>query len=194
MAVVVVGGGARGVGKTTLVCGVICALPEFAWIAVKVTTHAHSGLAPVYEEIVNREAGGERSGGWIPAAGREADTDTARYLAAGARRAFLVSASDAEFEERLRALQARVGPDANLIFESNRMLRHLRADVCLAVRADGLEKPSFALVEIAKQATVRRAAASGGDEIMPGAETVFQLAEFARISEPMRTWLCARLG
>jgi hypothetical protein len=191
MAVVVVGGGARGVGKTALVCGVISALPEFAWIAVKVSNHTHSDLAPIYEEIADGEAAGQRSGGGNPGSGEEADT--ARYLAAGAWRAFLVSASDAEFEERLRGLETRVGPKANLIFESNRVLRHVRADVCLAIEADAARKPSFALVEMARQAKVRRAGRAG-DEFMPGAEAVFQLAEFARISEPMRTWLRERLG
>ena len=36
MAVVVVGGGGRGAGKTSLVCGVIAALPEMQWVAVKI--------------------------------------------------------------------------------------------------------------------------------------------------------------
>ena len=37
MAVIVVGGGGRGAGKTALVCGLMRALPEIAWTAMKVT-------------------------------------------------------------------------------------------------------------------------------------------------------------
>lgn len=41
MAIIVVGGSNRGVGKTTLVCGLIAALPEYRWNAIKITTHDH---------------------------------------------------------------------------------------------------------------------------------------------------------
>ena len=46
MAVVVVGGGGRGVGKTALVCGVIAALPEMQWVAVKIAGHEHGLRTP----------------------------------------------------------------------------------------------------------------------------------------------------
>src|ERR1700685_2862427 len=53
MAIIVVGGNGRGVGKTALVCGVIAALPELEWIAVKITADTHVGLPPVYEELAS---------------------------------------------------------------------------------------------------------------------------------------------
>jgi len=68
MAIVVVGGSGRGVGKTALVCGLIAALPEFNWTAIKITGHDHGQPKPVWEETQ-------------PGQG----TDTARFLAAGAR-------------------------------------------------------------------------------------------------------------
>ncbi len=188
MAVVVVGGGARGVGKTALVCGVIAALKEFGWAAVKVTTHAHAGLARIYEENAEENAAGEETAA-------EQRSDTARFLAAGARRAFLLSALDSELGERLREVEGLVGPEANVIFESNCVLRHLRADVCLAIEPEaGLErKASFALVEREKQATVRRVGAGTDDQIIDGAQPVFALAELERVSEPMQAWLRERL-
>ena len=79
MAIVVVGGSDRNVGKTSLICGLIAPLPEFQWAAVKITSHAHGVRDAVWEET---------------AAGQ--GTDTARYLAAGARRAFLLTATDEE--------------------------------------------------------------------------------------------------
>ena len=42
MAIIVVGGSNRGVGKTTLVCGLIRALTEYRWAAVKITPHLHT--------------------------------------------------------------------------------------------------------------------------------------------------------
>jgi hypothetical protein len=45
MAIIVVGGSNRGVGKTALVCGLIAALPEYRWAAVKITSHLHTQSA-----------------------------------------------------------------------------------------------------------------------------------------------------
>ncbi len=184
MAIVVVGGNGRGVGKTALVCGVVAALKEFEWTAIKVTTHAHSSLARIGEENAPVEE---------TAAGQ--GTDTARYLAAGARRAFLVSALDAELGKRLRELEELVGPEANLIFESNRVLGHLRACVCLAIEPEpgSARKPSFALVEQEKRVTVRRAGSGEEEKFLPGANPVFQLKDFARIPASMQQWLRDRL-
>jgi len=188
MAIVVVSGSGRGAGKTALVCGLIAALPEFAWVAVKVTTHAHSVLARIYEEPV-----AENSCAQGFDAGQQ--TDTARYLAAGAWRAFLVSALDSELDKRLSELRGLVGLEANLLFESNRVLRHVQPDVCLAIEADAdaPRKPSFTLVERVKQATVRRAGFGAGDKVPGGAEPVFELTDFASIPESMQQWLRARL-
>ncbi len=46
MAVIVVGGSGRGAGKTALVCGLIRALPEIPWTAIKVTSHGHGKPTP----------------------------------------------------------------------------------------------------------------------------------------------------
>jgi hypothetical protein len=192
MAVLVVGGDARGAGKTALVCGVISALRDFAWVGVKVTAHAHADASPgVNSPGYDSPVWEELAAGW--------GSDTARYLEAGARRAFLLAARDAELGERLNELHALVGPEANLIFESNRVLRYLRADLCLAIEPCEGEagKPSFALVEKAKDATVRRCAHDGGEGFLRGARPVFELEDFERISAPMRQWLregLSRLG
>ena len=50
MAILVVGGSHRGVGKTALVCGLIAALPEHRWTAVKITSDDHGQFAPVWED------------------------------------------------------------------------------------------------------------------------------------------------
>src|SRR5262245_7461432 len=41
MAIVVIGGHSRSVGKTSVVAGLIAALPEFNWTALKITQFGH---------------------------------------------------------------------------------------------------------------------------------------------------------
>jgi hypothetical protein len=205
MAIVVVGGCERGVGKTALVCGVLSALPEFAWIAVKVTAHGHAGDARIRGKkaggiakgIAEEIAGGKDTRETSAARGSAAEqgSDTARYLAAGARRAFLLTADDCELGERLSDLASSLGPRSNLIFESNRVLGHLRADLCLAIEPESgaARKASFVLVERAALAWMRRVGADGTEKLRPGPQPVFKLAEFERISAPMQHWLRAHL-
>jgi hypothetical protein len=194
MAIVVVGGNGRGVGKTALVSGVIAALPEFGWVAVKITADAYAGLPPVYEESAAREPSEEESAGKESATGQE--TDTARYLAAGARRAFLVAATDDDFGERLGELLKLLGRESNLIFESNRVLRFLEPDVCLAIEPEAgtPRKSSFGLVEREMHAWVRRAKEGSAEQFFPGPQPEFRLAEFERLTGPMQQWLRERLN
>ena len=214
MATVVVGGPGKHIGKTALVCGIVAALPEYRWVAVKFTTHDHSlanaeVAGPFEKKRGDREA--------KPASPRKDNireemtvgqgTDTARYLAAGAARAFLVTAQANDFPAALAAVRAILdpGPDAslapslgataNLIFESNRILGSLEPDICLAIHSGTTQpKPSFRL-------TTRRADAwvlqEGGAWKLPADEPavpVFRLKELARIPIPMQAWLRARLG
>jgi hypothetical protein len=39
---IVVGGHSRNIGKTSVICGIIRALPAWNWTAIKITPHAHS--------------------------------------------------------------------------------------------------------------------------------------------------------
>ena len=173
MAVIVVCGGGKDVGKTAVVCRLIAGLREFGWTAVKVTSHAHGKAEAVWEET---EAG--------------EGTDTARYLAAGARRALLVSAGDDELEAVVERLRAE--PEVHWIFESNRILRYLRPDVCLAVEG-GLRaeaKPSFLGVARPIDAWVGVAERGGG---VARGKVRFELAALDRVSAEMVGWVRGRL-
>ena len=174
MAVIVVGGSGKGAGKTALICGLLRALAEHPWVAVKITSHAHGRADSILEETEARQG-----------------TDTARYLAAGAKRALLVTTH----ETSLNALVKRVlaeNPGANLIFESNSVLNHLKPDLCFSV-ATGLKgghKPSFEIVERCADATV---ALGGHDHVIPGARIHFHLRSLERISPQMLEWVDERL-
>lgn len=174
---VVVGGSGKNVGKTTLVCGILLAFPQIAWTAVKVTSHEHGAGSSIWEETT-------------PGRG----SDTARYLAAGAHRAFLVTARDEELGQRVRPLLeacSQSAEPAGLIFESNRMVDLVSPDLCLAVEgANGTFKTSFQPVMHQRNATVRLGAL---DEILEGEKPVFSLAALDRISPGMLEWLRARL-
>ena len=176
MAIIVVGGSGRGAGKTALICGLIRAMPDRNWTAVKTTTHGHGHPEPVFEET---------------APGR--GTDTARYLAAGARRALLLTAHEAGLGAVVQKVLEEHRPQQHLIFESNSVLHHVRPDLCFAVATDlkGSSKPSFAIVEQCADATV---ALGGHDHVIPGERIHFHLRSLERISPPMLEWLRERLA
>lgn len=183
MAIVVVGGSGRGVGKTALVCGLIKALPEFAWTAVKVTGHFHGRAEPVWEEST-------------PGNG----TDTARFLAAGAQRALLAtvplenSVPERDFPLLLTDLFAGLGRHANLLFESNRILNYVQPDLCLMAQSGAHAKPSFSLVVRHADAMVERVERDRMLEEGPESKPVFQLANLERVSPELRDWLLKKLG
>jgi hypothetical protein len=75
--VLAISGSGRGAGKTAVGCALMAALPELSWTAVKVTPHGHGLPLGLVEET-----------------DRNSDKDTGRYLAAGARRAFLLTVDE----------------------------------------------------------------------------------------------------
>ena len=184
MAIIVVGGGGRGVGKTALVCGLITALPEYAWTAVKIAAHEHGASDCVWEETE-------------PGQG----SDTARCLAAGAKRAFLLSAPDeANFPLVLDQFWLRAARDSHVLFESNRIVHHLRPDLFLLVRQGGDRadyKPSFEQSVSFADAMVERAAVDQMlEDVFAGEQRsgpTFHLTSFWRISLGMQSWVRERL-
>ncbi|MFZ1938964.1 MAG: hypothetical protein WBE56_09295 [Terracidiphilus sp.] len=174
MAIIVVGGGGRGAGKTALICGLVRALPDRNWTAIKITSHAHELAEPILEERLAGQG-----------------TDTSRYLAAGAKHALLVTAN----EGGLGALVQKIlgeHPGSHLIFESNSVLNHLKPDLCFAVSTNlkGGDKPSFEIVERCADATV---ALGGHDHVIPGARIHFHLRSLEQISPTMLEWLREKL-
>jgi len=123
MAVIVIGGQSRRVGKTSLVAGIIAALPEYRWSAFKITQHSH-GLAD-----------GGQNATWAISeeTDRKGNSDTSRFLAAGAEHAFLVRTSPECFAEAMPAVRQKLEESTNAIVESNSLLRFLNPDLYLLI-------------------------------------------------------------
>ena len=112
MAVLVIAGSGRGAGKTAVGCALIAAMPEWQWVAVKISPHAHqvpeAGL--IWEET-----------------DRGSDKDTERYLAAGAAQAFLVSGVHDDDAQTALAAIRRTSGAGSLLVESNQVVPALVA-------------------------------------------------------------------
>ena len=179
MAIVVVGGSGRGVGKTALVCGVIAALPALDWIAVKITSDTHTPEQPIREESTAGE-----------------DTDTARYLAAGARRAFLLTAADsAAMQTALDGLRQHAPRGANLIFESNRILDFVKPDVCLMVSSAAAQAETKASFEQAMKSADAILVHSQTGELtaQDNERPVFRVGQFELLPADLVAWIRRRL-
>jgi len=136
MGVVVVGGHTRNIGKTSVVAGLIAALPERRWTAVKITQFGH-GVCSANGEPCDCETADhtiaiseERS--------RTSGTDSSRYLAAGAARSWWVRTRQGQLAEAMPRLRELIANAENVIIESNSVLRFLRPDVFVSVLDPGV--------------------------------------------------------
>jgi hypothetical protein len=137
VAIVVVGGHTRNIGKTSVVAGVIRAFPEMRWTAFKITQFGH-GMCSANGEPCDCETAEH-----TVAVSEERDgasgTDSARYLAAGAVRSFWVRTRMGQLAEAMPRIRKEIALAENVVIESNSILRFLRPDVYLSVLDPGVE-------------------------------------------------------
>ena len=131
MALVVVGGHSRSVGKTSVVAGLISALPEYDWTAVKITQYGH-GVCSANGEPCDC-ATGDHSWAISEERDRSGESDTSRFLVAGASRVFWVRTEQGRLAEAMPSLQGRIADAGNVILESNSVIGFLRPDLYLSV-------------------------------------------------------------
>lgn len=149
---VVVGGHTRGVGKTALVEQLLRGWRGGPVAAVKISAHRHAPqdcAAPVIEEVFDRSP----------------TTQTGRYLAGGADRAWLCRCPSDRIPDAARFVQALQRGGWDVVVESNRIVQHLCPDLTLFVASDRTDdwKPSSG-------ACLRRADAlvlSAGSRMVP---------------------------
>ncbi|HUS19471.1 MAG TPA: hypothetical protein VMZ25_07455 [Terriglobales bacterium] len=141
MALVVIGGHSRNVGKTSVVAGIIAAIPEADWTAAKITQFGH-GVCSVTTAPCDC-ALNEREHSWSidEEFDRSGTSDTSRFLVAGARRSLWVRTKQGMLAEAMPALREQLQGAQNIILESNSVLRFLRPDVYLSVL--DFENPDF---------------------------------------------------
>ena len=137
--VIVVGGHTRSIGKTQLVCDIITAFPQANWIAGKITQYGHGVCAQngnncdcAPDEHICAIEWEEQS---------QSGTDSARFLAAGAKRSFWLRTKQGFLAEGLplmrEALKGTLGEAGQgsppLILESNSLLQFLKPSLYFAV-------------------------------------------------------------
>lgn len=131
MAIVVIGGHSRSVGKTSVVAGLISALREFHWTAVKMTQYGH-GICSANGQACDC-ATGDHSWAITEERDHAGKSDTSRFLAAGAEQALWVRTEQGRLAEAMPTLRQKLQGAANVIVESNGILRFLRPDLYLTV-------------------------------------------------------------
>ena len=106
MALVVVGGHSRSVGKTSVVAGLIAALREFDWTAVKITQYGH-GICSANGEACDC-ATGDHSWAISEERDRSGESDTSRFLVAGAVQSLWVRTEQGRLAEAMPTLRQRL--------------------------------------------------------------------------------------
>lgn len=174
MPLIAVGGQAKNIGKTTLVCNIIAAFPQTGWTAVKFSTHTHE---PPHSELVLRS---QEVAIWRQI-GAGDDTDTARFLKAGAQHALLVQSEEAN-QQASETLLKEVSPATHVIVESTKMSELLNPDLFLMVvdsSAPRFKKPSTEKLHLVDAFVRRRAkgdAVTKTEEICDGRQ-IFEARE-----------------
>lgn len=131
MAIVIVGGHSRSVGKTSVVSRLIAALPEMRWTAIKVTQYGH-GICSANGEACDC-ATNDHSWAVNPERSRDGESDTSRFLVAGAEKVFWARTRQGYLAEAVPRLRQIIEEAENVIVESNSIMKFVRPDLYLSV-------------------------------------------------------------
>ncbi len=132
MALVVIGGHTRSVGKTSVVAGLIAALPEYHWTALKITQFGH-GICSADGKPCDCDTGDDHFRAVSDERDRSGRTDTSRFLVAGADRSIWVRTRQGRLAEAIPDIQRKIAGAENVIMESNSIIRFLNPDLYLTV-------------------------------------------------------------
>ena len=137
--VIVVGGHTRSIGKTQLVCDIINTFPQANWIAGKITQYGHGVCA---QNGNNCDCAPDEHICAIEwEAQPQSGTDSARFLAARAKRSFWLRTKQGYLAEGLplmrdalkQTLSETEEDSPPLILESNSLLQFLKPSLYFAV-------------------------------------------------------------
>jgi hypothetical protein len=131
MKTVVIGGHSRNIGKTSVMAGLIKGLKSLNWTAVKITQYGHGicsqdgepcECAPTEHAFVltqEHDATG--------------DSDTSRFLSAGARRALWLRVRQGQLAEAFPLLEREWAGDDWVMIESNSIVNFMKPSLYLVV-------------------------------------------------------------
>lgn len=136
MAVVVVGGQSRNIGKTSVVAGLIARLPEMRWTAFKISPYGH-GFRTADGALCDC-ATDDRTIAISEERDSTSGTDTARFLAAGATRALWVRTRQGMLAEAMPHIRKELAAAENAILESNSVMQFLQPDLYLSMLDAGV--------------------------------------------------------
>ena len=139
MAVVVVGGHSRNVGKTSAVASLITRLRDSNWLAMKITQFGH-GFCTANGEPCDCQTD-EHTVAFsfeLPEAPNyDATTDTARFLSAGAIKSLWVRTRIGNLAPAMPRIRKEIASAENVIIESNSIMGFLKPDLYLSVLDHG---------------------------------------------------------
>ncbi len=131
MALIVIGGHSRNIGKTSVVAGIIAALPEFHWTALKITQYGH--------QICARDGGlcdcatGDHAWAVTAETDRSGQSDTSRFLVAGARKVWWVRSQQGSLAEAMPRVRQILADAENAIIESNSVIKFVKPDLYITI-------------------------------------------------------------
>jgi hypothetical protein len=131
MAIVVVGGHSRSVGKTSVASAIIAHLPQMHWTAFKITQFGH-GFCTADGEPCDCQTD-EHTVAVSEERNATGHTDSARYLVAGAVRSFWVRTRIGNLAAAMPRLRKELAAAENAIVESNSIMGFLRPNLYLSV-------------------------------------------------------------
>jgi hypothetical protein len=131
MPILVIGGHTRNVGKTSVVAGLIAALRDLHWTALKITQYGH-GVCSANGEACDC-ATGDHSWAVTEEKDRSGESDTSRFLVAGADHSWWVRTEQGRLAEAMPRVRQILASTKNVIIESNSILRFLKPDLYLTV-------------------------------------------------------------
>ena len=131
MSLVVIGGHSRSVGKTSVVAGLISALPGRHWTALKITQYGH-GICSANGAPCDC-ATADHTFAVTEEKDRSGDSDTSRFLVAGAAHSWWVRTEQGRLAEAMPRIRQILAGTENAIIESNSILRFLKPDLYLTV-------------------------------------------------------------
>jgi hypothetical protein len=131
MSIVIIGGHTRSVGKTSVVAGLIAALRDLHWTALKITQYGH-GVCSNDGEACDCATADHR---WAVSEekDRSGESDTSRFLVAGADHSWWVRTEQGRLAEAMPRVRQILASTQNVIIESNSVLRFLKPDLYLTV-------------------------------------------------------------